>query len=106
MKLRYIEDSGEEHVVEADPEATVMSTAVSNGIPGIDAQCGGSLSCASCHVYVESPWREKLPPASAEELEMLESAAAEIRPASRLSCQLEMCPELDGLTVRLPETQW
>ncbi|MFC9355098.1 2Fe-2S iron-sulfur cluster-binding protein [Rhodococcus sp. NPDC057014] len=106
MKLHYIEDNGQEHIVDAELGTTVMSTAVTNGIPGIDAQCGGSLSCASCHVYVEAPWQDNLAPAGDEESEMLESAAAEVRPNSRLSCQLELGPDLDGLTVRIPETQW
>jgi 2Fe-2S ferredoxin len=82
---------------------SVMTAAVGAGIPGIIAECGGTCSCATCHVYVEGEVAEKLDPAHEDEEAMLEAAAAEVRPNSRLSCQIELRPWMDGLTVRVPQ---
>jgi len=87
------------------PDGTsVMQAAVSNGVPGIVAECGGQLMCATCHVYVEEAVGE-VPEQSADEIEMLELAAAETTAQSRLSCQLVCGPQLDALVVRIPEKQ-
>jgi ferredoxin, 2Fe-2S len=83
-----------------------MQAAIKANIDGIAADCGGSLTCATCHVYVDAAWQDKLPPASRDELAMLEMTAAERKPTSRLSCQIIMTPELDGLTIELPPAQY
>jgi 2Fe-2S ferredoxin len=84
---------------------TVMNAATLNGVPGVEAVCGGFCSCATCHVYVDDAWVGKLPPPSSDENEMLDGTAADRLPGSRLSCQLKMTAELDGLGVRMPPTQ-
>ncbi|MDQ2801504.1 MAG: 2Fe-2S iron-sulfur cluster-binding protein, partial [Pseudomonadota bacterium] len=75
-----------------------------NDVPGILAECGGVMSCATCHVYVDPAWLDRLPPPSTDEDDMLDNTAAERRANSRLSCQIKMAPELDGLRVQVPET--
>lgn len=103
-KITYIDAQGTARTVEADNGATVMETAVRHGIPGIEAECGGACACATCHVYVDDAWAAKVgEPASMEE-DMLDFAF-EVRPTSRLSCQIKVKPELDGLVVRTPERQ-
>ena len=83
-----------------------MQAAQSGGVDGIAADCGGSLTCATCHVMVREPWASLLPPPEADELDMLGFAAVPARPNSRLSCQIQLTDALDGLTVDLPETQY
>jgi 2Fe-2S ferredoxin len=90
---------------QADVGTSVMMAAVAQDIDGIVAECGGSLMCATCHVYVDEAFDDRLPEMSPDEDEMLEAAACERLPNSRLSCQLVLSEELDGLVVRLPETQ-
>jgi len=85
---------------------SLMRAAVDAGVDGIAADCGGCLSCATCHVYVADAWRGRLPPPSGDELSMLEMTAAERRPGSRLSCQITLNAALDGLVVTLPTTQY
>jgi 2Fe-2S ferredoxin len=85
---------------------SLMRTAVDAGIDGIAADCGGCLTCATCHVIVDAAWAEKLSPPTDDELAMLEMTAAPRRPTSRLSCQLVLSAELDGLVVQLPATQY
>lgn len=104
-KVVYKGLDGQEHKVDADSGQSVMEAAVQNDVPGIVGQCGGSLACASCHVYVQRPWTEKTGAPSDMEDEMLEGALAERRPESRLSCQLIMCDEFDGLTVEVAPEQ-
>lgn len=101
----YISHDGTTHKVSAADGASVMQTAVNNGIPGIVAECGGAAMCATCHVYVDEAWAARIPPISDNEEAMLESAAAERRPNSRLSCQIVMSADTDGLVVHLPERQ-
>ncbi|MFA7603809.1 MAG: 2Fe-2S iron-sulfur cluster-binding protein [Novosphingobium sp.] len=103
----YVEHGGSRHAVDVPVGENVMRGALYNGIEGIIGECGGGLSCATCHCYVDDAWTAKVggPNGQAEE-ELLESASAEVRPTSRLSCQIEMTPELDGLVVHLPETQY
>ena len=103
-KITYIENSGKSHVVEVDNGLTVMEGAVQNNIPGIDADCGGGMACATCHVYVPEEWFSKINPKSNGEDDMLDQAY-EPKKNSRLSCQISVTDELDGLTVNLPKKQ-
>ena len=103
-KVTYIEPTGTEVEINVPDGWSVMQAAMSNGVEGIEAECGGSCACATCHCYVESGL-EKLPAQSETELSMIENVAAERRDNSRLSCQIKMTAELDGLVVRFPETQ-
>jgi 2Fe-2S ferredoxin len=106
-KVTYIEFNGAEHVVDVPEGENVMRGAIYNGVEGITGECGGGLSCATCHCYIDEAWTAKVGgPSSDVEAELLENAAAEVKPNSRLSCQIEMTPELDGLVVRLPEHQF
>jgi 2Fe-2S ferredoxin len=82
-----------------------MLGATTNGLPGIEADCGGALACATCHVYVDPAWVDKVPAPQPEETDMLQGAAAELRPTSRLSCQIAITAALDGLTVDVPDRQ-
>jgi 2Fe-2S ferredoxin len=104
-KVIYVATDGARREVEAKRGVSVMQTAISNGIDGIVAECGGSMQCATCHVYVDEAWLARLKPMSDVEDAMLDSTASERKPNSRLSCQIDMTPELDGLTVHLPPTQ-
>ena len=103
-KITYIDASGTERTVEGKNGMTVMETAIKHNIPGIDADCGGACACATCHVYVEPEWLERLGPQSDMEQSMLDFAE-DVRPASRLACQIKITGALDGLVVRLPESQ-
>ena len=103
-KLTYIESNGTEHTVDAEVGATVMETAIKNAVPGIEAECGGACACATCHVYIEDAWREKVGGPSPMEEDMLDFGY-DVRPNSRLSCQIKVTDTLDGLTVRIPERQ-
>jgi len=103
--VKYIQSDGTEQVVNASAGISVMQAAITNGVPGILAECGGAASCATCHVYVDEAWLGKCGPPGDDENEMLECTASERRPNSRLSCQIELSDELDGLIVRTPETQ-
>jgi 2Fe-2S ferredoxin len=103
-KVIYIDQDGTERAVDAEPGATVMETAINNDIPGILATCGGSCSCATCHVYVDEEWFEKLPAPALEEMDMLDTAH-DLKDNSRLSCQIVVSEELDGLTVTTPPRQ-
>ncbi len=104
--VTYIQHDGTEHQVDVTNGNTVMQGAVDNVIEGILAECGGGLACATCHCYVDEAWTERVGPASAVEFQMLEFSANEIQPNSRLSCQITVSGELDGLVVRLPESQY
>ena len=103
-KIIYIEHDGTERAVDAEVGATVMETAIRNSVPGIVAECGGACSCATCHVHVDEAWSEKVGPPSPMEEDMLDFAF-DVRPTSRLSCQIKVTDELDGLIVRTPEQQ-
>ena len=104
-KIRYIEFNGEEHTIDVQNGLTVMEGAIKNKVPGIDADCGGACACATCHVYVQKEWFSKLPPKEDTEEDMLDFAF-DVRENSRLSCQLTVSDELDGLIVNLPEKQF
>ena len=103
-KIAYIEHNGKSHVVEVANGLSVMEGAVQNDIPGIDADCGGSCACATCHVYVDKKWFDKLPSKESTEEDMLDMAF-EPKALSRLSCQLTVSDKLDGLVVKMPSKQ-
>jgi 2Fe-2S ferredoxin len=103
-KITYIEHDGTEHVVDVKPGLSVMEGAVRNNIPGIDADCGGACACATCHVYVDAAFQELTGSASAMEESMLDFAEG-VEPNSRLSCQIKVSDALEGLIVRMPESQ-
>jgi 2Fe-2S ferredoxin len=103
-KITYIEFDGAEHTVDVKPGLSVMEGAVKNNIPGIDADCGGACACATCHVHVDDAWLDKTGDKSAMEESMLDFAEG-VDENSRLSCQIKVSDELDGLIVRMPESQ-
>ncbi len=103
-KITYIEHDGTEHVVEVAEGLSVMEGAVKNAIPGIDADCGGACACSTCHVYVDPSWVDRLPQREPMEEDMLDFAY-QPQENSRLTCQLKVTKELDGLVVRMPEKQ-
>lgn len=98
--------SGAVHTLRARVGRSLMKEAVADGVEDIAADCGGSMSCATCHVMVDEPWFSRLPPPRPDELSMLEMTAAPREAGSRLSCQIVLTPSLDGLRVRLPATQY
>ncbi|MCP5151165.1 MAG: 2Fe-2S iron-sulfur cluster binding domain-containing protein [Ectothiorhodospiraceae bacterium] len=104
-KVIFVDVDGDETVVELDEGASVMEAAIHGNVSGIEAECGGSCSCATCHVYVDEAFAGRLPAPRDDELGMLEAVAAPRRANSRLSCQLLVRADLDGLRVALPETQ-
>ena len=103
-KVTFIEHDGTVHTVEAEIGSTVMETAIKNQVPGIEAECGGACACATCHVYVDEAWIDRLPRRESMEEDMLDFAF-EVRPTSRLSCQISVKAELDGLVVTTPAKQ-
>lgn len=103
-KITYTEHDGTVRTVEAEVGATVMETAIRNSVPGIVAECGGACSCATCHVHVDEAWSAKVGPPSPMEEDMLDFAF-DVKPTSRLSCQIKVSDELDGLIVRTPSQQ-
>jgi 2Fe-2S ferredoxin len=103
-KITYIDHSGKERSVEVPSGWSVMEGAIKNRVPGIDADCGGACACATCHVYVDPAWLPKLPPRHDMEQSMLDFAE-DVRANSRLSCQIKVTQELDGLVVRTPKSQ-
>ena len=103
-KITYIDKNGNSKTIEVEKGLTVMEGAIQNDIPGIDADCGGSMACSTCHVYVEEKWFDKLPKAEDAEVDMIDMAY-EPKKTSRLSCQLIVTDELEGLIVTTPEKQ-
>jgi 2Fe-2S ferredoxin len=103
-KITYIENNGSPHTIEVAIGLSVMEGAVQNDIPGIDADCGGGMACATCHVYIKEEWLDKLPQKEDGEEDMLDMAY-EPNKLSRLSCQIMVSDELDGLTVSIPSKQ-
>jgi 2Fe-2S ferredoxin len=103
-QITYIDSDGTSRTVDAEIGSTVMESAIKNDIPGIEAECGGACACATCHVYVEEDWREKAGDPSPMEQDMLDFGY-DVRPNSRLSCQIKVTEALDGLVVRVPERQ-
>lgn len=105
VKVTYIDADGNATTVEGDVGSNVMHTAVANDVDGIVGECGGAMMCATCHVHVDAAWMDKTGPRNPGEDDMLECAASEVDERSRLSCQIKLTPELDGLVVHLPEEQ-
>lgn len=103
--IRFVAPDGQLTELDADDGHSVMQVATAQGLRGINADCGGACQCATCHVYVDAAWLDRLPPRSAQEDAMLESTAAPRLANSRLSCQLVMGAALDGIVVRLPGRQ-
>lgn len=103
-RVKYIQPDGTVREVDAEPGTTLMEAAVDNNVEGIIAECGGACSCATCHVYVDAEWLERLSPPDAQEDGMLD-CVIERRANSRLSCQIQLSDDLDGITVKVPEEQ-
>jgi ferredoxin, 2Fe-2S len=103
-KIRFIQHDGTERVVEGEAGNSIMQTARDNMVPGIIGDCGGNCSCATCHGYVDPAWLAKLPPRSENEIVMLDGVM-HLQDNSRLTCQIKLTPELDGIVVRLPISQ-
>ena len=104
-RVTYKSQDGKETTLDIEVGTSVMQAAVFNGVDGIVAECGGSCMCATCHVFVREAYLSKLPEMELGEDAMLDGAASPRRPNSRLSCQLVMTPQMDGLVVDMPETQ-
>ncbi|MGB0958824.1 MAG: 2Fe-2S iron-sulfur cluster-binding protein [Halocynthiibacter sp.] len=104
-KITYVEHSGKEHVVDVANGLTVMEGARDNNIPGIEGDCGGACACSTCHVYVATDWADKIPAKDAMEEDMLDFAYEPNPATSRLTCQIKVTDNLDGLVVQMPEKQ-
>ncbi len=104
VKIHFHDHKGETRTVDVEAGATVMEAAIRNAVPGIEAECGGACACATCHVYVDETWTEAVGQPEAMEEDMLDFAY-DVRPNSRLSCQIKVRDELDGLVVSIPERQ-
>ena len=103
-KITYIDPEGTSRTIDGEIGSTVMETAIKNNVPGIEAECGGACACATCHVYVEEAWRATVGEPSPMEEDMLDFGY-DVKPSSRLSCQIKITEELDGLIVRTPARQ-
>ena len=103
-KIHYVSHDGADRAVDVSQGESVMRGAVLNAVPGIDADCGGECACATCHVYVDDAWKDRVGAASEQETSML-GFVDSVKDTSRLSCQIKVTPELDGLVVHLPESQ-
>ena len=103
-KITFIDSEGTARTVDGETGSTVMETAIKNGVPEIEAECGGACACSTCHLYVDEAWREKVGEPSPMETDMLDFAF-EVKPNSRLSCQIKVTDELDGLVVTTPSRQ-
>lgn len=104
-KITFIQPDGSKQTIDAENGLTVMEAAKKSLIEGIEAECGGACACATCHVYVDDAWKEKTGNASDMEEDMLDFAF-DVRETSRLSCQIKVTPELDGLVIRIPAKQF
>ena len=104
-KITYVENSGTRHEMEVENGLSVMEGAVNNLVPGIDADCGGACACATCHSYVDEAWLDKMPPMDDMEDSMLD-AAFERKDNSRLTCQIEVNSDLDGLIIHVADNEY
>jgi 2Fe-2S ferredoxin len=104
MQVIFIDDQGTQHFVNAEPGDNAMRCATDHLVSGIVGECGGAMACATCHGYVDEAWLDKLPQPSAQEREML-SGCIDMRPNSRLTCQIRLTESLDGLIIRVPDSQ-
>jgi ferredoxin, 2Fe-2S len=100
--ITFIQPDGSAQTVPADAGDSVMQAAVNALVPGIVADCGGACSCATCHAYVDAAWTDRVPPALPDELDMIDGGCLHVEPTSRLTCQIQITPALDGLVLRLP----
>mgnify|MGYP000017558883 FL=1 len=105
VQVTYVAHDGAETTIDATEGDSVMQAAVANDVDGIVGECGGAMMCATCHCYVDEAWTERTGPRDEGEDDMLEGAASEITERSRLSCQIKMTDEFDGLVVHVPEQQ-
>ena len=105
ISIRFIHSDQTQQDIQARPGDSLMKAAVDANVKGIEADCGGSLTCATCHVMIGAPWSAQLPPPVPDETDMLDFASSPVTPESRLSCQVRLTPELDGMEVRLPTSQ-
>ena len=103
-KISFVDHTGETRTIDVENGATVMEAAIRNAVPGIEAECGGACACATCHVYVDEAWRAIVGEPSPMEEDMLDFGY-DVKPSSRLSCQIKVTAEIDGLVVRIPERQ-
>ena len=106
IHIRFIAADLTARDIACAPGQSLMKAAIDAQVPGIDADCGGTLTCATCHVMIDAPWSALLPPPVPDETDMLDFAASAVQPGSRLSCQVMLTPGLDGLVVHLPPTQY
>ena len=104
IHITFIDSGGTARTVEGEVGSTVMETAIKNGVPEIEAECGGACACSTCHVYIDEAWREKVGEPSPMEEDMLDFAY-NVQPNSRLSCQIKVREDFEGLTVRTPDRQ-
>ncbi len=104
-KVNFLHDDGTSTTVDGDVGDSVMYIATSRDVKGIEAECGGFCNCATCHVYVDEAWFDRLVPMAEHENELLDGTVAERRPTSRLSCQITLTSELDGITMTTPDRQ-
>lgn len=104
--VTFVYQDGNKKTIEVDEGTTIRDAAVDHDIDGIEGDCGGLAMCATCHVYVDGPFRDKLPAIGRDEEEMLEATAAPRTDSSRLSCQIEVTSDVDGIEVLIPETQY
>ena len=102
--ITYVEHDGTRHEVEAEEQVSLMEAAIMNMVPGVEGMCGGVASCATCHCYIDEPWKEKLPPQGPQELHMLDTAKNR-KENSRLGCQVLVTWEMEGMEVQLPVEQ-
>lgn len=105
ISIRFIHADGSAQVIQAELGQSLMKAAVDANVHGIEADCGGSLTCATCHVMIGEPWAAMLAAPVPDEIDMLDFASSPVVPESRLSCQVRLTPEMDGMEVRLPATQ-
>jgi len=104
-RILFIQPDGRQQTVEATPGQSVMQAAIGAMVPGIVADCGGACSCATCHGYVDEAWVDRVPPPSPDEAEMIDAGCLHTQPNSRLTCQIKVAPEHEGLVIRIPPSQ-
>ena len=104
-RIHFIQPDGREQAVDANPGQSVMQAAIGALVPGIVADCGGACTCATCHGYGDEAWVDRVPPASADEADMIDAGCLAVQPNSRLTCQIKVTDALDGLVIRLPPAQ-
>jgi len=101
-RILFIQPDGREQSAEGDLGQSVMQAAIGAMVPGIVADCGGACSCATCHGYVDEAWVDRVPPPSVEEADMIDAGCLDVQTNSRLTCQIRLTNELDGLVIRIP----